>query len=141
MIDRFQNYLKSGKAKSKTADIVEANSLLERSKKRMKYIRSLNEDTSFLVLEDAYESAREAAQALMSKNGFKPYSHEATISFIREFYNKEFDEYKTTQFDRFREIRNNALYKGQPVSLDDVSKCFQFAKDFINKVELILEKK
>ncbi len=139
MIDRFEEYLKLGKAKRRTKDILEAKSLLERSKKRLNYIRSLNEDTAFLVLEDAYESIREAAQALMSKDGFKPYSHEATISFIKEFYGKEFDEYIIIQFDRFREIRNNSFYRGQPVNVDDALKCLEFSKTFVKMAEGLLK--
>ncbi len=141
MIDKFEEYIKSGKVKKRTKDIVEAQSLLERSKKRMKYIRELNKETAFLVLEDVYESAREAAQALMSKEGFKPYSHEATISFVKEYYKKEFSEYEIIQFDRFREIRNNALYRGQEVSVDDALKCSEFSKIFIKKVEKLLIEK
>ena len=141
MIDKFENYLTQGKAKKKTQDIVEANSLLERAKKRMQYIRPLNNDTAFLILEDSYESAREAAQAMMSKEGFKPYSHEATISFLKDFYINEFSEYELSQFDRFRELRNNALYKGKPINEEDASKCLKFAKCIIKKVEIMLSKK
>ena len=106
----------------------------------MEYIRPLNNDTAFLILEDSYESTREAAQSLMSRDGFKPYSHEATISFLRKFYINEFDEYELINFDRFRELRNMVLYQGKPISIEDAKNCLEFAKVFIKKVDVMLNK-
>ena len=101
----------------------------------------MNEKTASLFLEDAYEAAREAAQSLMSLKGFKPYSHEATISFIIQYYKKEFSEYEIAQFDRFRELRNNSVYKAEQVSIEDSLKCLEFAKSLINKIGKLSEKK
>ncbi|MBI5391779.1 HEPN domain-containing protein [Candidatus Woesearchaeota archaeon] len=141
MIDAFKNYIVSGAVKTKTADPEEASSLLRRAQLRMQYIRELNEMTAPLVLEDAYESAREAAQALMSIKGFKPYNHEATISFLKEFYKENFNEYELAQFDRFRELRNNSHYRAEKIIKDDAQKCVDFAKILIKKIQGILNKK
>ncbi len=139
MIDSFESYLKQGKVKKKTKDIVEANSLLERAKKRMTYLRALNNETAFLNFEDAYESAREAAQALMSKEGFKPYSHEATISFLKDFYKKEFEEYESIEFDRYRDLRNKAVYQAKDINQEEALKCIEFTKNLLKKVEKMLK--
>ena len=141
MLDKFEFYLKSGKVKRKTTDIVEADSLLKKANLRINNMRKLNEKTASLFLEDAYEAAREAAQSLMSLKGFKPYSHEATISFIIQYYKKEFSEYEIAQFDRFRELRNNSVYKAEQVSIEDSLKCLEFAKSLINKIGKLSEKK
>ena len=141
MIDKFENYLNLGKAKKKTPDISEANSLLEKAKLRIEFMRELNEKTASLFLEDSYEAAREAAQCLMSIKGFKPYSHEATISFLKEYYKQDFTEYEINQFDRFRELRNNSVYKAEPVITNDALKCLEFARNLIKKIEQIKDKK
>ena len=141
MLDKFEFYLKSGKVKRKTTDIVEADSLLKKANLRINNMRKLNEKTASLFLEDAYEAAREAAQSLMSLKGFKQYSHEATISFIIQYYKKEFSEYEIAQFDRFRELRNNSVYKAEQVSIEDSLKCLEFAKSLINKIGKLSEKK
>ena len=141
MIDSFESYLKQGKAKRKTADKVEADSLLERAKKRMSYLRVLNKETAFLVVDDAYESAREAAQALMSKDGFKPYSHEATISFLVCSYKNEFEEYELREFDRFRDLRNKINYQAKEVSEGEALKWVEFTKSIIKKIEEIIRRK
>lgn len=94
MINSFKNYINIGYVKKKTPDSEEAKSLLEKAKNRLEYTKSreINDKSSQFVLEDAYQSIRESAQALMSVKGFKPYSHEATISFIKEFYSSDFNE-------------------------------------------------
>src|SRR3990167_7219141 len=112
MINSFDNYLKLGKAKRKTPDFEEAKSLLKKAEGRLSYIktREINEKTAQFILEDSYEGVRESAQALMSIKGFKPYSHEATISFIKEFYSSSFNEGEIRKFDRFRILRNDSVY-------------------------------
>ncbi|MBI3033019.1 HEPN domain-containing protein [Candidatus Woesearchaeota archaeon] len=137
MIDDFERYIKSGKAKRKTPDKEEAKALLSKAEKRMKYLRELNDETTNLVLEDAYEAAREATQSLMSLQGFKPYSHEATISFLKKYYITEFNEYQINQFDRFRELRNNSVYKAELIVIEDAKKCIDFSKEIINKIKTI----
>lgn len=141
MINSFNNYLRIGKAKKKTADPEESSALLEKAKNRLKYVKSkeINKDTSQFVLEDAYEAAREAAQSLMSLKGFKPYSHEATIAFIRDYYSNFTDE-ELNKFDRFRQLRHNSIYKAEPVSNEDAKSCILFAALIVQKIKDILDK-
>ena len=143
MINSFENYLKLGKVKRKTPDSEEAKALLKKSTERVEYIRhkNISNKTSSFVLEDAYEAAREAAQALMSVKGFKPYSHEATISFIKEFYKSSFNEEEIHEFDRFRQLRNDSVYKAVTIIEEDAKSSVLFAKIFTKKVESLLKSK
>ncbi len=141
MINDFNYYLKSGKVRKKTPDPIEANSLFVKSKERLDYIKKeINENTAKFVLEDAYDTIRESAQSLMSLNGFKPYSHEATISFLKEFHKDNFNEEEIIKFDRFRELRNNSIYKAVEISVSDAESCLHFATEFINKIKKLLDK-
>ncbi len=141
MINSFKNYLNSGYVKKKTPDTEEAKSLLEKAKNRIQYTKSrdINDKSSQFVLEDAYEAIRESAQALMSIKGFKPYSHEATISFVKEFYGSNFSEEEIHKFDRFRQLRNDSVYKAKIVTSGDAKASILFAIEFINKVKLLLK--
>ena len=143
MINSFNNYLKQGKVKKKTYDFEEAKALFEKAKNRIKYTKSrkLSIGSAQFILEDSYEAIRESAQALMSINGYKPYSHESTISFIKEFYNSKFTEEEIHKFDRFRQLRNNSIYKAEAVSLEDAKDCIYFAIGFIKKIKSILKVK
>ena len=143
MINSFANYLKEGYVKKKTPDPEEAKALLEKAKNRIEYTKSkeINDKTSQFVLEDAYEAARESAQALMSIKGFKPYSHEATIAFIKEFYSSDFNEEEVHKFDRFRQLRNDSVYKAKSVANEDAKSSVLFATEFIFQVNLLLKSK
>jgi uncharacterized protein (UPF0332 family) len=142
MINSFENYLKIGKAKKQTPNPEESKALFEKSKYRLEYSKHKlpDEKTAQFVLEDAYEGIREAAQALMALKGYKPYSHEATISFIKEFHSSSFTEEEIAAFDRFRQLRNNSVYSAAPVTKEDAQQCILFAGKFILKVEKLLKK-
>jgi uncharacterized protein (UPF0332 family) len=142
MINSFENYLKFGKAKRKTPDPQESESLIKKSINRLEYTKekTITEKNADFVLEDAYESMREAAQALMSIKGFKPYSHEATISFISDHHKNDFGEADIRMLDHFRQLRNDSVYKAIIITVDDAKSCISFAESFIRKIKLILAK-
>jgi len=143
MINSFENYLKLGKVKKKTPDYEEAKALFRQSKERMQYakLKDISKKTAKFVLQDSYEAAREAAQSLMSKHGFKPYSHEATISYIKRFHGDDFSEEDIFKFDHFRQLRNNSVYKAAKVMEDDAKSCILFAKKFLKQAKPLLNKK
>ena len=139
MINSFKNYLKDGKVRRKTPDSEEAKSLLEKSLDRLDYIKGkkITGKSATFILEDAYEAIREAAQSLMSMKGFKPYSHEATVAFIKDFYKSKFSEEDIYKFDYFRKLRNDAVYKAIPVTKGDAELSLFFAEKFVKKVTSI----
>ena len=139
MINSFKNYLELGKVRRKTPDPEEAKALLDKAQDRLEYIKDkeINAKTAKFVLEDSYEAVREAAQALMSVKGFKPYSHEATISFIKEFYGKVFSEEDIHLFDHFRQLRNDSIYKAINIMEADAKSSLVFARQFIKKTKTI----
>lgn len=141
MINAFDYYLKLGKVKRKTPDSEEAKALLEKAENRIEYtkLKEISSKNAQFVLEDSYEAIREAAQALMSTKGFKPYSHEATISFVKAFYNSDFNEEELHKFDRFRQLRNNSVYSAKPAMIEDANAATLFAIEFISKVKLLLK--
>ena len=143
MIGPFEHYLKLGMVKRKTPDYEEAKALFEQSKERMEYakLKDINQKTAKFILQDSYEASREAAQSLMSIHGFKPYSHEATISFIKKFYSENFSEEEIHKFDHFRQLRNNSIYKAAKIMEDDAKSSVLFTKKFIQKVQFLLNKK
>ena len=110
MIEKFQHYLNEGLTRKVGVDREEAKSLMNRATLRLDYVKKqeINEDTSPFIFEDIYETLREAAQSLMPLKGYKPFSHEALISFLKEFYN--FPEHEISAFNRYRILRNKTVY-------------------------------
>lgn len=141
MINSFENYLKLGKAKRKTPDTEEANSLFQKAKDRVELTkeRKINEKSASFILEDSYEAIRESAQALMSIKGYKPYSHEATISFLKYNFGKSFSEEELAVFDRFRQLRNNSVYTAENIRKEDAIECLKFSIIFLKKIKNLLK--
>lgn len=137
MIVPFEHYLRSGKVKRQTPDTEEAHSLLRKAEDRLFYCDAIlvSDRTAPFILEDAYEAIREAAQALMSIKGFKPYSHEATISFLRAYYPTKFNEDDLASFDRFRGLRHDSVYRAVIVLPEDANTCVLFAKELLPKLK------
>ncbi|MGD0995594.1 MAG: hypothetical protein ABR909_08740 [Candidatus Bathyarchaeia archaeon] len=134
MIERFQYYLDAKLVRKEKVDKEEAKSLMKKAVYRLNYVKKqeINEDTASFIFEDVYESLREASQSLMSLKGYKPYSHEALISFLKEFYNFSASEIST--FDRFRALRNKTVYCAVFVSVEVCQEALDFLEDFLPKL-------
>lgn len=142
MIKNFSYYVKKGDVKKSHLDISEARALISKAKRRLERAKDdkITPKNTDLIFEDAYEVIRESAQSLMSIKGYKPYSHEATISFVKTFY-KEFSGYEINAFNRFRKLRNDSVYKVVIIGKDDAREVISFAEKFLKKVSSILTKK
>lgn len=137
MIEKpFIYYIKNKIIKKKTPDVEEGRALLSKAKQRLEFVKSqeLTEENFDFLFEDAYETAREAAQSLMSLKGYKPYSHEGTIVFVKEFFNK-FTEEELNDFDRFRIMRHTLAYGGKDIYIEEAKEAIKFAEKFLKKIE------
>lgn len=136
MIREFQFYLDNDMAKKSAPDKIESDALISKSEGRLNFsikIRKIDENTSSYIFEDIYECMREAAQSLMSLKGYKPYSHEALISCLREFFN--FSEKDLSAFDRYRILRNKTIYKGEKISAETCKEALDFLMTFLPKIK------
>jgi beta-phosphoglucomutase-like phosphatase (HAD superfamily) len=86
MIKPLAYYLREGLVRKSKPNLPMAKSLVNKALIRLNRIQreTILEEESSIVFEDIYESLREASQALMEVQGYKPYSHEATVSFMKE---------------------------------------------------------
>ncbi|HLC51083.1 MAG TPA: hypothetical protein VJH90_01780 [archaeon] len=140
MIEKFDYYLKENLVKRESADIGEAMSLFKRARDRLKYIQEqkINEFNSPFIFENIYECMREAVQSLMSLRGYKPYSHEVLIAFLKEFYKIKSSD--INNFNRFRMLRNKIVYRAQVVSVEACKEAFDFLVYFLPLLEKELNK-
>ena len=141
VINSFSYYLDKALVKRQSPNPEESKALLDKAKRRLVYIQKqkITPEQAAFIFEDAYEVLREAAQSLMAIQGFKPYSHEATISFLKEKFSQYFIDEDIYSFDRFRQIRNNAVYSAAPVEEEDVRDCVRHAEKMIIKIETLLK--
>src|SRR3989344_6910840 len=109
----FEEYIKSGAVKKITPNPDLASALLKSSQKNLNFVSKLeiNNENSELIVQDCYDIIRELIESRLSKEGYKSYSHEATISFLRKF--KQFSLQEIDFIDRLRVLRNNIKYYGK----------------------------
>ena len=135
MIKPFEFFIKEGLVRKSSGNISMAKSFLEKAQIRVKRIdpKTIEENEASIVFEDIYESLREAAQALMEVKGYKPYSHEAVISFVKE--HKYLSDEKTNIFDNYRILRNNLVYKAEKVSIQKCLEALEFTKQTLPEID------
>ena len=130
------DYYENEKLVEKTAlNIGLAKSLMEKAELRLNRLlkEEIKEDESSLIFEDAYESMREASQALMQLAGYKPLSHEALVSFlIKEKY---LSEEKLNMLNSYRILRNKSVYQAEKISVDKCKEAINFAKEIISELK------
>ena len=140
MIEKFAYYVDNNLVRTGSPDIQEALSLIRKSVNRIAYItgQKLNERNAEFIFEDVYEAVREASQSLMAIKGYKPYSHEALISVLLEFYSLPKED--ISAFDRYRILRNKCVYAGAKVSVTVCDESINFLNRFLPKIKQIFEK-
>ncbi|MDO8340247.1 MAG: hypothetical protein Q7T16_06340 [Candidatus Burarchaeum sp.] len=135
MIENFQFYLDKGMVKKTAPNKESAAALMSRAYARLGYVRAqkIGKDTAPFIFEGTYEVLREASQALMELKGYKPYSHEAQISFLREFCG--FPQHLISTFDRLRILRNKCMYGAAHISPETCKEALGFAVSFLPELK------
>ena len=141
MIEKFPYYVQNTLVRPGSPDIQEALSLIRKAVSRVVYVSSQKNDEAgaSFVFEDVYEAIQEAAQALMALQGYKPYSHEAVIAFVRDHHNITAAD--IAAFDRYRILRNKCIYKGATVSATVCQEAAEFMKCFVPLLKRLFEEK
>ncbi len=136
----FDSFVESGDVKKQAPDANLSNSLVNDAVRRLEYAKSspLTGENAKYVYENTYESLREAADAVLFLQGYKSFSHEATVAFIQRF--DEFSVREISGFDRMRIKRNGMKYYGKSCSADDAKEAMEFAESLIKKLVALQRK-
>ncbi|MBN2251969.1 MAG: HEPN domain-containing protein [Candidatus Altiarchaeota archaeon] len=117
-----------------------AKSMRDLAQKRLESIkrRRKTDDPEFIT-EDYYESIKELVTALLFSKGYKSYSHECLITFLKKFH-PEYDEAELKLMDQLRQTRNDLLYRGEPVASEFLNRREKDIKEIIDKLKKGTEK-
>lgn len=96
-----------------------AKSLLDQANRRLAKVenQAITDENADFILEDYYEALRTLADAVLALNGYKSYSHEASIAYFAN--DKDFSPMLLEGLDRLRRKRHGIHYYGQRVSIAD----------------------
>ena len=141
MIKNFEQYLKENLAQKRSPNPTEASSLMNKAVRRLKYIKMQKIDafTAEFIFEDNYETMREAIQSLMELKGYKPYSHEVLVAFLIEF--SKISKPEILSFDRYRALRNNAVYRAERISSETCEESLKFLEKFMSELKKEFERR
>lgn len=138
MVKDFNFFINKGDVKKQSPDKNLAKATLDDSEERLALAKSLQKLTKpKYVLENAYEAMREAADSVLYNEGFKSFSHEASIVYLLK---KGFTESEIAEFDRFRKIRNGIKYYGNDCDEQDAEAAIELAEKIVNRIKEILMK-
>ena len=128
----FDYYIQKGEVRKTTRDINLAESLVKRSKENSDYILKLRltENGASIIFRNLYDCLRELIDTILILEGYKSYSHQASIIFLKKF--TEFSEEDIYKLDNFRTKRNNSLYYGRPITIDEAKEIMEFYNSKIN---------
>ena len=138
----FDDFVKEGSVRKVSPDKMLAKSLVKIALLRVKNleIMKMTDENSFSVVENCYEAIRELIDALMALKGFKSYSHEANIEFLRKFYLVNVGYANINKIDRYRRIRNDIKYEGLLTTKSEADEILKNTKFIIGILTKLLEK-
>ena len=139
MVKEFEYFIRKGDVKIQKPDTNLSKAAFKESMERLEFSKNISKlKISKYILENAYESMREAADSLLYLDGFKSFSHEASIVYLIK---KGFNESDIMELDRFRKIRNGIKYYGENCDDSDAQLALELAEKIIHKVKNLLNNK
>jgi len=113
----FRSYLETDEVRRIQPDPMLARGLRKDSDERLLFFggKPVTGASAKILLENLYDAVRARVEAVLAENGYKSYSHVATLTYARE--NGLVNETEAIYLERLRERRNEAKYDGSPVSV------------------------
>ena len=97
----------------------QAKALLQLAKRRLESIKKRRKDEyPQLLIESYYEAIKELISSLLTIHGYKSYSHECLVSFLKEYYPDSLDDFQLRFLDGMRRLRSDIQYRGRDVADD-----------------------
>jgi len=135
---KFKEFKDQGWIKERTPDKAKAKSLVESSKHRFDYFKSLivNDISSNYIIENMYDVIRELVEAKMILDGYKTYSHEAMVSYLKVI---GFTDLEVKFTDELRETRHRTKYSGFITDVEYAKKVIAFTNNIYKKLRNLTE--
>ncbi len=135
----FEYFLKHGDAKKTSKDLELAKSLIKDMNGRIEKSLLLDpQKFPKIIFENIYDALRDFCDAILASEGFKSYSHQASISYLS---NKGLDFPTLNEFDQLRYKRNGSKYYGEPILKKDATRIKEFYLRIKKKINNIIKEK
>jgi len=127
---KFEDFIKKSNVRRATPDRNLVRSLINFAKRDIEFLKNLKieENSSRTIMVGFYDSLRSLLEAISSLDGYKVYSHEAFVYFLRD----RNEDILAEKFDRYRKIRNSIRYYGKDISIEDTKVIVEEIKRMID---------
>ena len=133
----FDYYIKEGSVKRQSVDVELAKSLKDDAMLRAEKVVKLPvKEFSKIIFENVYDALRELLDAVLALEGYKSYSHEASIAYLKKF---GVEDSLLAELDSFRYKRNSSKYYGKSLSGEDAEAIMYFYDKQSVKIIKIIE--
>jgi len=123
-MEQFEYYLKKKLVRKMSPNLERAKFLIKDGNERIRDARTLDKNKlSKMIFEYIYDALRDFCDAILLIDGYKSYSHEASISYLSK---KGFDIATVKQLDNFRYKRNGSKYYGGQISFEEAKEIISF---------------
>jgi hypothetical protein len=137
-METFDYYVEKGEVIKQIPNLKRAKSLLNDAEARLKDVDNLNiEKFPKIIFENVYDAIRDICDAILISEGWKSYSHEASISYLAK---KGFDIIVISELDGYRYKRNGSKYYGEKVEVEEAKEIKLFFVKIKDKLYKLLEK-
>lgn len=128
----FSFFVEKRDVKKQSPDINIAKATAKDSIERLELAKSIiNSQKPKYVLENAYESIRELIDAILFLDGYKSYSHEASVTYLIKL---GFSISDVMKVDLLRRKRNGIKYYGEEANKKEAEESLKIASEFVQKL-------
>lgn len=131
----FEEYVKRGAVKKQIPAEPRAQALIksaEKSKRFVEKLADIDENAEHIITE-WYDIVRQYIEAQLAREGYKSYSHEATIQFAQEKYSLLLEE--KAFLDNVRKTRNDIKYYGKEATKAEAEQTATMLKSLLIKIK------
>lgn len=121
-----KEFVRRGLLRKMSPDVMRAKSLFEASIENLKAAKeiTIKGKSATLVFREIYESIRQLGDTRWWLLGYETKSHELSMEILSEMNIK--NRIKLHYLDRFRQIRNDANYRGYKVTIEQAKEIVAF---------------
>lgn len=135
----FEYFIQTKEVRKMSIDKALAKSLFIDMEERIKTSLMLDiKRFPKIIFENFYDALRDFCDVLLALEGYKSYSHEASIAYLLK---EGFDIAFVSELDQFRYKRNGSKYYGIKISVEDAESIKEFYNKNKAKIYNILKEK
>jgi uncharacterized protein YutE (UPF0331/DUF86 family) len=132
---KFEKYIKINKVVIRTPNILTSKGLIKQSIEDFNYIKSsqINENNCSFLFKSIYDCLRSIMESKLIKEGYKTYSHEASIQFLLE--NNIIKTETFNKINNYRTIRHDIVYRGKKTNSEKTKEIKKIFIKLLKKIQ------